>query len=223
MQSETFEKQSYNRWPEIIALAILGIVVLSLAFLFLGQLRAAARRTDSMNRLRQLALSSLNYEDAHSCFPSACAPFVPDGPEFGWEVRLLPFLESFCNGWQGQLERPWNHTDSREMFQHEIEYFQSPHCTMKSENGYGLSHYAATLETIPMGEPKTYGSLKSDMKMYGEIAAGFQPWGKPGNSRTIGNGIWFDEDSFGNPEYCGVSFANVDGSVQYELLDHDRR
>ena len=224
MQSETFEKQSYNRRPEIIALIVIGIVVLVLAFLFLGQVRRANRRTKSLNNLRQLALSCWNYENAHSRFPSASAPIGTNGDHFGWEIQIVPFIETFCNGWQGLLDQPWDHPDSRKVFQIENDFFHSPHCSEKfDENGYSLSHYAATLETIPMGEPRSFESLKSEMEMFGEIAAGFQPWGKPGNARTIGNGIWFDEDSFGNPEYNGVSFAYVDGSVRYELLEHDRR
>lgn len=224
MHSETFEKRFYNHWPAIVVLTLIGFIVLALAVLLLGRLRADARRVDSMNRLRQLAFSSLSYEEAHSVLPSAAAPIETGGHIFGWEVRLMPFLDTFCDGWQGQLDRPWNHPDSRKMFELAISNFQSPHCNKKfDETGYGLSHYAATLETIPLGEPKRWEELNGDMKLFGEISAGFHPWAKPGNTRSIGNGIWFDEESFGNPEYNGVSFAYVDGSVRYELLDFDRR
>ena len=74
-----------------------------------------------------------------------------------------------------------------------------------------------------MGEPKLLAQLDGNKEMFGEIAAGFQPWAKPGNTRTIDSGIWFDEDSFGNPEYNGVCFAHVDGSVRYRILETDYR
>ena len=59
----------------------------------LGQARDAARRTQSMNNLKQIALAMHIYYDAHKHFPAA-ASCGPDGkPLLSWRVYILPFIE----------------------------------------------------------------------------------------------------------------------------------
>ncbi len=220
MNTESFQERSYISRPSVIALVLIGFVLLALAARFLDMAKQSSWRANSMNNLRQIVRATLSYESVYSRFPTASASMGSNGDQFGWEIQIRPFIDTFCDGWGGQLDRSWNHPDSREMFQYEFAFFHSPLCEKKTDdNGYSLNHYAATLEAIPMDEAKTVETLDGNAKMFGEIAEGFQPWCKPGNSRSAANGVRFDESSFGNPTGNGVAFAFKDGSVQYRLVD----
>lgn len=87
-------------------LVVVGVISLLIALLLpaVQQARAAARRTQCANNLKQLALAAHSFHDSHIAFPPA--RLVLDVPrslsdigesvaldEPTWPVRLLPFLE----------------------------------------------------------------------------------------------------------------------------------
>ena len=105
----------------LVVIAIIGILV-SLLLPAVQAARAAARRTQCQNNLRNLGLGILNYESAQRSFPnsvgqwpeerqrtSACSP--PNGPWVGpnggsragnysgrgWIVAVLPYMEPYSN------------------------------------------------------------------------------------------------------------------------------
>jgi len=94
----------------LVVIAIIGILI-GMLLPAVQQVREAARRTECMNNVRQLALAALNYESAHMSFPSAgdCSdsyhdPTQSNQPAFdfqnaGWMFQILPFIE------QANLER----------------------------------------------------------------------------------------------------------------------
>ncbi len=74
----------------------------------IAKARAAARRTGSMNHLKQLALAFHNFHDAYGCFPPA-AVIGPDGkPWHSWRVLLLPFIEELDLYKQYDFSQPWD-------------------------------------------------------------------------------------------------------------------
>ncbi len=74
----------------------------------LERLRAAARRTASMNHLKQLGLAFHNYASAYDRFPPA-AVIGPDGkPWHSWRVLILPFLEENGLYEQYDFSQPWD-------------------------------------------------------------------------------------------------------------------
>ncbi len=69
--------------------------------------RTAARRTQMMNNLRQVALASLNYESANRKFPASS--YDADGkPLLSWRVHILPFMEQNNLYQQFKLDEPWD-------------------------------------------------------------------------------------------------------------------
>lgn len=70
--------------------------------------RAAARRAQSMNNLKQIALAFHNYSDVYNAFPPAVI-YGPDGkPWHSWRVLLLPFLEQAALYEQYDFSEPWD-------------------------------------------------------------------------------------------------------------------
>ena len=88
----------------LVVIAIIGILI-GMLLPAVQQVREAARRTQCMNNIRQIALGSLNFESAHMHFPTAgdCSDAYHDpnqgsGPIFdfenaGWAFQILPFIE----------------------------------------------------------------------------------------------------------------------------------
>lgn len=72
------------------------------------QVRAAARRTQAMNNLRELVLGLLNYESAKGHFPPAYSIDDQGNPLLSWRVHILPYLNENQLYEQFHLDEPWN-------------------------------------------------------------------------------------------------------------------
>ncbi len=97
----------------ILAVVLVGVLVIAgiLAALLLPAVQAAreaARRTMSMNNLRQFSLAMLNYETKNGTYP-ARAIFDEHGkPLLSWRVQMLPYLEQNALYQQFHLDEPWD-------------------------------------------------------------------------------------------------------------------
>ena len=82
----------------LVVIAIIGILV-ALLLPAVQQARAAARRTQCRNNLKQIALALHNYHDVHRIFPASIT-FDPSQAgqtstqyQANWVIKLLPMLE----------------------------------------------------------------------------------------------------------------------------------
>jgi hypothetical protein len=88
--------------------------------------RTAARRTQSMNNLRQLALACLNYESAYMRFPTQ-ANYDDDGkPLLSWRVHVLPFIEQNNLYKQFHLDEPWDSDHNKKLIKLMPPVYDSP-------------------------------------------------------------------------------------------------
>ena len=95
-------KKGFTLVELLVVIAIIGILI-GMLLPAVQQVREAARRTQCMNNLRQIALASLNYESAHMHFPSAgtegnaiwsnWSSTQVGTPVLGWGYQILPFSE----------------------------------------------------------------------------------------------------------------------------------
>ncbi len=88
----------------LVVIAIIGILI-GMLLPAVQQVREAARRTQCLNNVRQMALASLNYESAHMEFPTAGTQLDGhwqnargDNDNYGaesasWGFQLLPYIE----------------------------------------------------------------------------------------------------------------------------------
>jgi prepilin-type N-terminal cleavage/methylation domain-containing protein/prepilin-type processing-associated H-X9-DG protein len=72
----------------LVVIAIIGILV-ALLLPAIQAAREAARRSQCQNNLKQIGLSTLNYETSHKSLPPGC--FLGEGS--AWSAFILPYLE----------------------------------------------------------------------------------------------------------------------------------
>ena len=88
--------------------------------------RAAARRAQSMNNLKQLGLAFHNYHDVHKRFPPAVV-MGPDGKTpHSWRIEVLPFLEQKKLYDQYRMTEPWDSPHNKELLQKMPAVFRDP-------------------------------------------------------------------------------------------------
>lgn len=104
--------------------ATIGILV-GMLLPAVQQVREAARRTESMNRMRQIALAVLNYESAYQKFPTNISD--KDGnPLLSWRVAILPYMEENALYEQFHLDEPWNSEHNIQLLPMMPSGFQNP-------------------------------------------------------------------------------------------------
>ncbi len=104
MKPMTNRRQGFTLVELLVVIAIIGILI-GMLLPAVQQVREAARRTQCMNNVRQLALAALNFESAHMHFPTAgdCSDSYHDPNQYfrpaydfenaGWMFQVLPFIE----------------------------------------------------------------------------------------------------------------------------------
>ena len=85
----------------LVVIAIIAVLI-SLLLPAVQSARAAARRIQCTNNLKQLALATMNYESTNGVFPPGQMKLTTKPPSgFTLFVNMLPFLEQqpLYNGW----------------------------------------------------------------------------------------------------------------------------
>ncbi len=116
----------------LVVIAVIGILI-GMLLPAVQNVREAARRTDCMNRLRQIGLATTMFHDSHNAFPPArlypkkfpVRPYDKGLDQPSWLVRILPYIEqtNFYEEWN--LSRSYsNHPD--EVISQPMELFICP-------------------------------------------------------------------------------------------------
>lgn len=88
--------------------------------------RAAARRAQSTNNLKQLGLAFHNYHDVYKRFPPAVV-MGPDGKTpHSWRVEVLPFLEQKKLYDQYRMTEPWDSPHNKKLLEKMPAVFRDP-------------------------------------------------------------------------------------------------
>jgi hypothetical protein len=99
--------------------------------------REAARRTQSMNNLKQIALAMHNYEATYRGFPPAFKADKEGKPLLSWRVLILPFVEEEALYRQFHLDEPWDSEHNKKLIEKMPMIYRSPNSAAKP----GMSSY----------------------------------------------------------------------------------
>ncbi len=92
-RSTRFQTGGFTLVELLVVIAIIGILV-ALLLPAVQAAREAARRSQCVNHLKQLALATHNYADTYRCLPPGVLPQSP--PKYrkaSWIVRIMPYIE----------------------------------------------------------------------------------------------------------------------------------
>jgi len=88
--------------------------------------RMQARRIQSMNNLKQIALALFNYENDRRTFPPAYRADKQGKPLLSWRVAILPHLEQEALYRQFRQEEPWDSEHNKKLIPLMPNVFRSP-------------------------------------------------------------------------------------------------
>lgn len=87
--------------------------------------REAARRTQSMNNLKQIGVAMQNFHDVFKRFPAST--YDKDGkPLLSWRVHILPFVEAQALYQQFHLDEPWDSEHNKPLVAQMPAVFRNP-------------------------------------------------------------------------------------------------
>jgi hypothetical protein len=90
------------------------------------QVRSAARKAQSMNNVRQLMLSNLNFEASHMRFPAAYSVDKNDKRLLSWRVHILPYLGEQELYEKFRLDEPWDSEHNKALIDEMPDTFKQP-------------------------------------------------------------------------------------------------
>lgn len=140
----------------LVVIAIIGILI-GMLLPAVQQVRESAKRTQCLNRLRQIGLATALFHDSHEAFPparlypkkDAVAPRDEGDNEPSWLIRILPFMEQQAFYRQWDLSKPY--TDHpEEAVSHSLASFVCP-SRRTADNAQAPTQTQDVLVTSPCG------------------------------------------------------------------------
>jgi prepilin-type processing-associated H-X9-DG protein len=177
----------------------------------------AARRAQSMNNLKQMALALRSYHDHERSFPPGGTFDRQGQPQHSWMTSILPYIEQEDLFKRIDLTVPWDHPRNAEAFQTRVQTYLRPGFPDNGE-GYAPAHYASNVNVLGGDVARTLASFTDgtgNTFVAGEVPANFKSWGDPTNWRDPAKGLNRSPDGFGSRVPGGAIFAFADGSVRY--------
>jgi hypothetical protein len=110
------------------------------------QAREAARRSQSMNYLKQIGLAFHNYHDTYRVFPPAASMDKAGKKKLlSWRVHILPFVGQAALYQQFHLDEPWDSEHNKQFIKQIPPVYVSP-------NHADLGKEGKTIYLVPTGE-----------------------------------------------------------------------
>ncbi len=187
--------------------------------------RAAARRMQSQNNLKQMVLGILNFESAYKKLPMDKDYQLDQKsgykmvPNLSWRVHILPYLEQNALYREFHLDEPWDSPHNIKLLERMPEVYRHPQSDAKP--GYTVYQQPTGEEVIQKSRRMSLSAVTDGtsnticiMETKDEAAV---PWTKPGDVNPLDdfNVLRNDQGSF--------SVAFLDGSVQFFSVNIDRQ
>jgi len=208
-------------------LAIGGIVTGTLGCLLavatiVSAICFAARRTATLNDIRQIGIACLKYESANQQFPSNISRENPEGG-LSWRVHILPFLGEDGSRIHSQfhLDEPWDSPHNKALLPLIPQAYQHPELQTDLPEGHTVFQMPTSgpedeLSTILIeGEPGTsFGGIgdgsSNTILVIETDAQSAVPWTQPVDWRFDLNN---PKRNLGNAFPSGTTIGMCDGST----------
>lgn len=202
------------------------------------QAREAARRTQSVNNLKQIGLAMHNYHATQNHFPAgtvANEKLKPD-ERISWQATILPFIGQNALRKTIDFEEAWDDDSNKKAASARIQIYQNPARPITAE-GPGETHYIGIAglgkdaPTLPVTSKRAgiFGINRktriadivdgtSNTMMTSEASGKIGPWISGGNAtiRPLTKKPYINgPDGIGSPYRGGVHIGLADGSVRF--------
>jgi hypothetical protein len=198
--------------------AAVGIAAL-LVFVAVEKQRDKARRTQSRNNLKSIGLAVHNYHESYGSFPPGHTIGEDGQPYHSWLTVILPFIDANPFTVMIDFTHPWDNPRNAPISRMPIPVYLVPGVGATTDNnGFGLSHYAASSQVIDQVRPTGIADLSlgsSNTVLAGEIADGFEPWARPVGGRDPSVPLNSGASGFGRVTGDGAYLVMADGSVRF--------
>ncbi len=113
--------------------AVAGSVVTALLLPAIQQARTAARRSQSMNNLKQLGIAMHNYHETHNSFPAGTLPNEKLKPDerLSFMVELLPYIDQSPLYEKVDKEGGWKDKENRLVIETRLPVLMNPGVSMQ--------------------------------------------------------------------------------------------
>ena len=240
IEGSTIVKQTRDSLPVPRLNVGTTAVLVALLLPAVQQAREAARRTQSMNNLKQIALALHNYHDVYQHFPSGTveksAKKIED--RLSWQSQILPFLEQAAVYNKLDQNSAWNSDQNRPLAELRIQAFINPSVPLDAVTDFpapttyvGIAGVGEKGPTLPANHPKagifaydretsirdiTDGT--SNTLMTSEAAKELGPWAQGGKStiRALTKKPYINgPDGLGGYHTGAMAVGMADGSVRF--------
>jgi hypothetical protein len=105
--------------------------------------REAARRTQSKNNLKQIALSLHNYHDSHGSFPPGthANPELKPDQRLSWQTEILPYVEQKPLYDRIDFKKAWDDSANHQVVATPLTLFINPSVGEQKSNGLPVTEY----------------------------------------------------------------------------------
>jgi len=174
----------------------------------------AARRTQCVNNLKQIALAMHNYVSVYGCFPPA-ATYDADGkPLLSWRVLVLPYLEQETLYSQFHLDEAWDSPHNKPLADQMPSMFTCPskplakglttyEVIIDSHSMFTGKRSGVPLKSVTDGSPNTLLVVESKNPVF---------WSKPDDLPLLYKDPML---GIGSAHASGSNAAMADGSVRF--------
>lgn len=128
-----------ERASQMASVAVIGFLV-ALLLPAVQAAREAARRNQSLNNMKQIALALHNHHDVRGRFPAQAICAADGTPLLSWRVAILPYVEQQALYDRFNLDEPWNSANNRPLLAEMPELFLDPSSPSLVRAG-GKTHY----------------------------------------------------------------------------------
>jgi prepilin-type N-terminal cleavage/methylation domain-containing protein/prepilin-type processing-associated H-X9-DG protein len=202
----------------IIVIAIIAI----LAALVLPGVRSAgpaARRTQCLNRIRNIVLALDNYKDKYQVFPPAYTVDAKGRPLHSWRTLILPYLDEKALYERIDLSKPWNDPANAKLGEKPLLIYTCPEARCP-ENCTTYLALVTPLSCLRPGKSSDLSEFAESAKIPAVIEVDSKhavPWMSP---QDAGEELWL---SFGPkadlPHAGGSLVAFADGHAAFVSAD----